>query len=185
MRHPFQELIVSRDEAHNALMYFRAYKVEARGVLQTQEKFDVWKESLQAACEDRSFIGSLTRDEVMDQEGYMEAHCKNGAYITYLSNGRPGWFTLSYVEEEEENKRKHVRRTRCTTFLESKKRRVEKGLTQTFDRGDSLVYQITASARAKRAVDCWVGLAIRLGVVKDIRRMIGKMIMAERSTWIK
>jgi hypothetical protein len=36
---------------------------------------------------------------------------------------------------------------------------------------------------AKTAIECWVAVAMKHGVVKDARRMIARMLWAERAAW--
>jgi hypothetical protein len=39
------------------------------------------------------------------------------------------------------------------------------------------------TAKTQRAIECWIGVGIRVGVVKDIRLVIARMLWNERNVW--
>jgi hypothetical protein len=42
---------------------------------------------------------------------------------------------------------------------------------------------LSACEKAAAAVECWIGVARRLGVVRDLRRVIAKLLWRDRHTW--
>lgn len=112
--------------------------------------------------------------------GWIKSHqgeflSPNECYIT-LSN-----FYINTVVYEvvERDKPSHIFDTveNCIAYI-------EKHQLVPLDRGKTPFFAPAAARLAREAINAWCICANRMGVPKDLRRLIGEMMWAERHVWI-
>ncbi len=135
-----------------------------------------WKTRLEQAQADRAFFGYMRPDEVNEQNIVLP----RGTYYIYFSNdGRDGMFAVRV------NAGGGIWGISSPTLDETYAKLAGFQTGVPLDRGDALIYTKKASKRALLAIRCWSIIGRRLGVVKDLRVLIAKMVWAEKRVWVK
>ncbi len=145
--------------------------------------YSEWIESVDLALNYRSFFGVLSGEQLSREAKQMALTEPVRTYMVYLSNTTEGNFYFLHLVESEEHG-KYATQNHCDRFAECLTLMFKHGLDKQYDRGKGLMFSATARRRATAAIECWMMLAKRLRVVRDIRVLIAKKVWANRHVWI-
>ncbi len=131
------------------------------------------------AIEYRCFLGILGVSEIINELRNLETNGAIGEYVVYLGWIVPGKY--AYME-------RYGSIAMCTyfdTFDKCLDYIHIRGLDMQFDRGKSTIFAKAAKRKTSDAISSWLMVGRRLGVVRDIRRVIGSMLWENRHLWVR
>ncbi len=128
----------------------------------------------------RCFLGIISIKESQAEYDNMMAMSSVGEYIVFFGRYKPGKFV--FLEHLDQGR---MWFTYYTTFEECYTRMYIQGLGKQFDRGKSRIYAKAAKRQTSNAISSWLMVGRRLGVVRDIRRVIGSMLWEHRHLWVQ
>ena len=137
-----------------------------------------------ALSRERAFVGFMPSETVREQEAIPRHELEGHWYFCYFSAGKPGKVTVSYTCLNDLGKKRTKRHTledfgNLQAFLDSLEIK-----PKPFDRGFCLMYAARVRNEAKVAIFQWSLCAQRLGLVKDLRVYIARLLWNSRCAWM-
>lgn len=140
-----------------------------------KEEDPMWLDSFKTFITKRCFFGHMYLWELQAQQACMPEN----TYFTCISDVNVGWFELC-----AKNECGMKFRVNCENWERVKERVAFRRGCRELDRGDGLIFRKASKALALTAIMCWSMVGRRLGVVKDMRVMIAKMVWEESRVWV-
>lgn len=135
-------------------------------------------------CHERAFVGFMPSETVRKQEAILRNELEGHWYFCYFSAGEPGKVTVSYTCLNDLGKKRKKRHrlekfSGLHTFLDSLEIK-----PKPFDRGLCIMYADRVRSEARYAISQWSLCARRLGLVKDLRVYIARLLWDDRCAWM-
>ncbi len=134
--------------------------------LLSDEEWENWVERLKEFINEPSFFGYMTMEEVTQQLFHLPHH----HYFVCFSKGSSTLFTVWSNEKE------NMHRTNVIALPDLS--------LVPLHRENGLIFKKKVERRVKRAIECWLIIAKRMRVVKDIRILIAKRVWNIRGKWM-
>jgi len=161
-------------------------KREAQYCSLIKERNAIWFRFLWGdAWDDRSFLGYLTTEQAQAQEKAIVIDENALCYFCYFSDSFPGDLIMKYVAPRAPAI--HWLRTSdmetARSFLNHASESYNLGL-KPLDRGRSIVFKKATRQFAGDAVYAWLVYARKLGLCKDVARLIAHFMLLDYHLWL-